>query len=51
MLKELPKNEWLSLLFVFDNPWLGNHLLLTDTERQKRRHQGAIHDLTFSLVE
>lgn len=42
-----------SLLFVFDNPCEGDHLLLTDAEKCKRRHHGeeAMIDATFSLVK
>lgn len=45
--------ERISLLFVFDNPCEGEHLLLKDTEKQKRRLHGeqAMIDLAFSLVD
>lgn len=43
----------LSLLFVFDNPCEGDHLLLEDAEKQKRRLTGekAMMDVAFSLIE
>ena len=43
----------ISLLFVFDNPCQGDHILLTDTEKQERRTQGeqAMLDIAFTLAE
>ena len=59
MLKELTKNEWLSLLnilsllFIFDNPSQGEHILLSDAEKQKRRAAGeqAVIDTIFAIIE
>ncbi len=44
--------ERLSLLFAFDNPCLGEHILLTDQARAERRVAGerAMLDLVFHLV-
>ncbi len=41
-----------SLLFVFDNPRQGDHLLLTDAEKEQRRGRGeqAMIKLAFSLA-
>ncbi len=43
----------LSLLFVFDNPSQGEHILLSDAEKQKRRIDGeqALIDTVFALIE
>ena len=43
----------LSLLFVFDNPSQGEHILLSDVEKQKRREDGeqAIIDMIFAIIE
>ena len=43
----------LSLLFVFDNPSQGEHILLSDTEKQKRRTDGeqAVIDTVFAIIE
>lgn len=42
----------LSLLFVFDNPLLGDHLLLTDRKQQRRQKgEQAMLDTVFSLIE
>ncbi len=43
----------LSLLFVFDNPGQGEHILLSDTEKQKRRLDGehALIDTVFAIIE
>ena len=43
----------LSLLFVFDNPREGHHILLTDEEKQERRAKGeqAMMDMAFSMIE
>ena len=43
----------LSLLFVFDNPSQGEHILLSDTEKQKRRADGeqAVIDTVFAIIE
>lgn len=43
----------LSLLFVFDNPLLGDHIVLTDTEKEERRNHGekAMLDMAFSIAE
>ena len=43
----------LSLLFVFDNPGQGEHILLNDTEKQKRRTDGeqAVIDTVFAIIE
>ena len=42
----------LSLLFVFDNPRLGDHILLTDAEKEQRRAKGekVMIDLAFSIA-
>lgn len=47
------KMDRLSLLFVFDNPYEHDHLLLTDTEKQKRRQRGekTMISAAFSVVE
>ena len=43
----------LSLLFVFDNPSQGEHILLSDDEKQKRRAEGeqAMIDMVFAIIE
>jgi len=43
----------LSLLFAFDNPRRGDHILLTDAEKQERRTQGekAMIGLVFAILE
>ena len=43
----------LSLLFVFDNPSQGEHILLSDTEKQMRRTDGelAVIDTFFAVIE
>lgn len=43
----------LSLLFVFDNPSQGEHILLSDTEKQKRRTDGeqAVIDTVFAIIK
>ena len=43
----------LSLLFVFDNPDQGEHILLSDAEKQKRRALGeqAVIDTVFTTIE
>ena len=43
----------LSLLFVFDNPSQGEHILLSDAEKQKRRAAGeqAVIDTIFAIIE
>ncbi|MEW6202101.1 MAG: hypothetical protein AB1546_09010 [bacterium] len=43
----------LSLLFVFDNPSLGDHILLTNNENQKRRISGEkyLFELVFYIIE
>ena len=43
----------LSLLFVFDNPGQGEHILLSDVEKQKRRALGeqAVIDTVFATIE
>jgi uridine phosphorylase len=43
----------LSLLFVFDNPGQGEHILLSDVEKQKRRALGeqAVIDTVFTTIE
>ena len=43
----------LSLLFVFDNPNQGEHILLSDVEKQKRRALGeqAVIDTVFAIIE
>ena len=43
----------LSLLFAFDNPSQGEHILLSDTEKQKRRADGelALIDTVFTIIE
>ena len=40
-------------LFVFDNPSQGDHILLSDAEKQKRREDGeqALIDTVFAIVE
>lgn len=42
----------LSLLFTFDNPRAGEHILLTDTARAERRASGerAMIDLALSVI-
>ena len=42
----------LSLLFVFDNPSQGEHILLSDAEKQKRRSDGeqAVIDTVFTII-
>lgn len=46
------KMQRLSLLFVFDNPCLGDHLLLTDAQKQERRARGEqkVIECAFSFV-
>ena len=43
----------LSLLFAFDNPSQGEHILLSDTEKQVRRNDGeqAVIDTVFAVIE
>ena len=43
----------LSLLFVFDNPDQGEHILLSDAEKQKRRALGeqVVIDTVFATIE
>ena len=43
----------LSLLFVFDNPSKGEHILLSDAEKQRRREEGeqAVIDTVFAIIE
>jgi purine-nucleoside phosphorylase len=43
----------LSLLFVFDNPAQGEHILLSDVEKQKRRSDGeqAVIEAVFAIIE
>jgi purine-nucleoside phosphorylase len=43
----------LSLLFAFDNPRRGDHILLTDAAKAERRAQGeqAMIDLALSIIE
>ena len=43
----------LSLLFAFDNPGQGEHILLSDVEKQKRRALGeqAVIDTVFTTIE
>lgn len=43
----------LSLLFTFDNPSQGDHILLSDTEKQKRRENGEqiLIDTVFDIIE
>ena len=43
----------LSLLFVFDNPSKGEHILLSDAEKQQRREDGeqAVIDTVFAIIE
>ena len=45
--------QCLSLLFVFDNPGQGEHILLSDTEKRKRRTDGeqAVINTTFAIIE
>lgn len=45
--------QHLSLLFVFDNPSQGEHILLSDAEKQKRREKGeqAVIDTVFAIIE
>ena len=47
------KMQRLSLLFVFDNQAQGEHILLSDLEKQKRRACGeqAIIDAVFAITE
>ncbi len=46
------KMQRLSILFVFDNPCLGDHLLLTDAQKQERRARGeqTVIDCAFSFI-
>lgn len=46
------KMRRLSLLFVFDNPCQGDHILLGDSEKVDRREKGeqAMIDLVFSII-
>ena len=43
----------LSLLFAFDNPHQGEHIMLSDFEKQERRAKGekAVIDIVLSVVE
>lgn len=43
----------LSLLFTFDNPSQGDHILLSDDEKQRRRGEGeqALIDIVFAIIE
>ena len=43
----------LSLLFAFDNPHQGEHILLSDSEKQERRAKGeqAMIDMVLSMME
>ena len=43
----------LSLLFVFDNPSQGDHILLSDVEKQRRREDSeqATIDTVFAIIE
>lgn len=43
----------LSLLFVFDNPWQGEHILLGDVEKQERRAKGeqTVIDTVLAIIE
>lgn len=43
----------LSLLFAFDNPSQGDHILLSDAEKQRRREDGeqALIDTVFAIIE
>ena len=43
----------LSLLFVFDNPCQGEHMLLSDVEKQERRAVGeqVMIDAAFAIIE
>ena len=45
--------QCLSLLFVFDNPSQGEHILLSDVEKQRRRENGeqAVIDTVFAIIE
>lgn len=47
------KMQRISLLFVFDNPRQGEHILLTDVEKHERRVQGEqiMINTVFSIVE
>jgi hypothetical protein len=42
----------LSLLFAFDNPSQGDHILLTDHEKQERRNLGErqMIEAAFSII-
>ncbi|MDE0425774.1 MAG: hypothetical protein OXN25_12990 [Candidatus Poribacteria bacterium] len=42
----------LSLLFTFDNPSQGDHILLSDAEKQKRREDGeqTLIDTVFAII-
>ncbi len=46
------KMQRLSLLFVFDAPQLGEHILLTDTEKEERRARGeqGVIELTLAII-
>jgi len=43
----------LSLLFVFDNPRAGEHILMTDVSKEERRARGeqAMIDMALSMIE
>lgn len=45
--------QCLSLLFIFDNPSQGEHILLSDVEKQHRRENGeqAVIDTVFAIIE
>ncbi|MDE0468004.1 MAG: hypothetical protein OYL97_13200 [Candidatus Poribacteria bacterium] len=45
--------QCLSLLFVFDNPSKGEHILLSDVEKQRRREEGeqTIIDTVLTIIE
>ena len=45
--------QHLSLLFVFDNPCQGEHILLSNVEKQERRTKGeqAMIDMVFAIIE
>ena len=42
----------LSLLFTFDNPSQGDHILLSDAEKQRRREEGeqTLIDTVFAII-
>jgi purine-nucleoside phosphorylase len=45
--------ERMSLLFAFDNPRQGDHILLTDVQKQERRAKGeqTMIDMVFLIIE